>query len=314
MPSAIVRRAAGEIRQVELASGLGSESSAPRIDPVLARLRSFQSIRGRVLPFVVLGLPYAALLLLIGAFLAGSDPMFLTGMLAAAAAGFLFQALLHQIPVVLERLWKRQVIAVPARSAGSAVPLVEALLNRLPSWLGSPNPTQKGEVPREVTARYLYFIERFENALNHRFSWIFAGILTGIMYISFSIRLYRMSDWWTHLMDWPVTLVQGGNWPYLAFAASQLVFAFVLGLLLWRMAVAAHKIYQLGNIFDLCAHSQHPCNFLGGVANRDSCLWSIFCSLLELRQLLLRSAVDRRRVGAGCVLATALRRASSDGP
>src|SRR5712692_11313811 len=102
MPSAIVRRSAGQIRQVELARGLGSESSAPRIDSVLARLTSFQSIRGRVLRFVVLGLPYVALLLRIGAFLAGSDPMFLTGMLAAAAAGFLFQALLHQIPVVLE--------------------------------------------------------------------------------------------------------------------------------------------------------------------------------------------------------------------
>ena len=272
MPSAIVRRSAGEIRQVELASGLGSESSAPRIDPVLARLKSFQSIRGRVLRFVVLGLPYAALLLLIGAFLAGSDPMFLTGMLAAAAAGFLFQALLHQIPVVLERLWKRQVIAVPAHSAGSAVPLVEALLNRLPSWLGSPNPTQKGELPRDVTARYLYFIERFEIALNHRFSWIFAGVLTGVMYISFSIRLYRTSDWWTHLMDWPVTLVQGGNWPYLAFAASQLVFAFVLGLLLWRMAVAAHKIYQLGNIFDLRLQVSHPDNCGGLRPLGDLCL------------------------------------------
>jgi hypothetical protein len=272
MPSAIVRRSTGEISQVELASGPESESSAPRRDPVLARLKSFQSIRGRVLRFVVLALPYAALLLLLGAFLAGADPMFLTGMLAAAAAGFLFQALLRQIPVVLERLWKRQAIAVPAHTAGSTAPLVESLLNRLPSWLGSPNPNQKGELPREVTARYLHFIERFEKALNHRFSWIFAGVLTGIMYVSFSIRLYRSSDWWTHLIDWPVALVQGADWPYLAFAVSQLVFAFVLGLLLWRMAVAAHKIYQLGNIFDLRLQVSHPDNCGGLRPLGDLCL------------------------------------------
>jgi hypothetical protein len=272
MPSAIVRRSTGEISQVELASGPESESSAPRIDPVLARLKSFQSIRGRVLRFVVLALPYAALLLLLGAFLAGADPMFLTGMLAAAAAGFLFQALLRQIPAVLERLWKRQAIAVPAHTAGSTAPLVESLLNRLPSWLGSPNPNQKGDLPREVTARYLYFIERFEKALNHRFSWIFAGVLTGIMYVSFSIRLYRSSDWWAHLIDWPVAVVQGADWPYLAFAGSQLVFAFVLGLLLWRMAVAAHKIYQLGNIFDLKLQVSHPDNCGGLRPLGDLCL------------------------------------------
>jgi hypothetical protein len=198
--------------------------------------------------------------------------MFLTGMLAAAAAGFLFQALLRQIPTVLERLWKRQAIAVPADTTGSTVPLVESLLNRLPSWLGSPDPNQRGAMPGDVTARYLNFIERFENALNHRFSWIFAGVLTAIMYVSFSIRLYRSSDWWTHLVDWPVRLVEGGFWPYLAFAASQLVFAFVLGLLLWRMAVAAHKIYQLGNIFDLKLQVSHPDNCGGLRPLGDLCL------------------------------------------
>jgi hypothetical protein len=272
MRSAIVRRSSGEIREMELASGLGSESPVPRIDPVLARLKSFQAIRGALLKFVVLALPYSALLLLLGAFLVGADPMFLTGMLAAAAAGFLFQALLRQIPRVLERLWKRQAVAVPARSAGATVPLVESLLNRLPSWLGSPDPNQTKDMPADLTARYLYFIKRFENALNHRFSWIFAIVLTGIMYASFSIRIYRTSDWWTHLIDWPVTMPQSGNWSYLAFAASQLAFAFVLGLLLWRMAVAAHKVYQLGNIFDLKLQVSHPDNCGGLRPLGDLCL------------------------------------------
>ena len=258
---------------MELASGLGSESPAPRIDPVLARLKSFQSIRGRVLKFVVLALPYAALLLLLGAFLIGADPMFLTGMLAAAAAGFLFQALLRQIPRVLERLWKRQAVAVPARTAAFGAPLLESLLNRLPSWLGSPDSNQTVDMPADLTARYLYFIKRFESALNHRFSLIFAVVLTGIMYVSFSIRIYQTSHrWWTHLIDWPVMLVQTGYWSYLAFAASQLVFAFVLGLLLWRMAVAAHKVYQLGSIFDLKLQVSHPDNCGGLRSLGDLCL------------------------------------------
>jgi len=258
---------------VELASGLGSESPVPRIDPVLTHLKSFQAIRGRVLKVVVVALPYAALLVLLGAFLGGADPMFLTGMLAAAAAAFLFKALLRQIPVVLERLWKRLAVAVPDHSTISNQPALESLLNRLPSWLGSPDPNRTEDMPADLTARYLYFIKRFESALNHRFSWTFAAALTGIMYVSFSIRIYQTSHrWWTHLIDWPVMKVQNGEWSYLAFAASQLVLAFVLGLLLWRMAVAAHKVYQMGNIFDLKLQVTHPDNCGGLRPLGDLCL------------------------------------------
>lgn len=218
----------------------------------------------------MVALPYAALLVLLGAALIGADPMFLTGMLAAAVAAFLFKALLRQIPVVLERLWKRQAIAVPDHSTASNEPLLESLLNRLPSWLGSPDPSQ--EMPTDLTARYLIFIKRFESALNHRFAWVFAAGLTGIMYVSFAIRLYWRSGWLTHLVDWPVILAQGGYWFYLASAALQLVLAFVLGLLLWRMAAAAHKVYQMGNIFDLKLQVTHPDNCGGLRPLGDLCL------------------------------------------
>ena len=273
MHSAIVGRSPEEARLLGLARGRELESPAPGVDPVVARLKSFRAIRGRGLKVVALALPYAALLVLLGAFLFGADPMFLTGMLAAAAAAFLFKALLRQIPMVLERLWKRQVLAVPDHFTASNVPLLESLLNRLPSWLGSPDPSHALDMPADLTARYLYFIERFERALNHRFSWIFAAWLTGIMYVSFSIRIYRTSHgWWTHLVDWPVALVQSGYWSYLAFAASQLVLAFVLGLLLWRMAVAAHKVYQVGNIFDFKLQVTHPDNCGGLRLLGDLCL------------------------------------------
>jgi hypothetical protein len=273
IPSAIVGRSTEEIRPVELAGGLGQESPGPRIDPVITRLKKFQAIRGRVLNFSVLVLPYAALLLLLAAFLVGADPMFLTGVLAAATAAFLFKALLRQIPVVLERLWKRQALAVPDHSIASNEPLLESLINRLPSWLGAPDPNQTASLPADVTARYLYFIKRFENALNHRFAWVFGAVITGILYVSFSIRIYPTSDgWWNHLIDWPVLLVQGGDWLYLAGVVVQLVLAFALGLLLWRMAVAAHKVYQMGNIFDLKVQVTHPDNCGGLRPLGDLCL------------------------------------------
>lgn len=273
IPSTILSRSAEEIRPVELAGGLGPQSPAPPVDSVVTRLKSFQPIRGLVLKWVVLALPYAALLLLLGAMFAGADPMFLTGMLAVAAAAFLFKALLRQIPVVLERLWKRQALAVPNRSTASSEPLLESLINRLPSWLGSPDRNQAARMPADLTARYLYFIKRFESALNHRFAWVFGAVLTGIMYVSFSIRIYPTSHgWWTHLLDWPVMLVQLGDWLYIAGAAAQLVLAFVLGLLLWRMAVAAHKVYQMGNIFELKLQVTHPDNCGGLRPLGDLCL------------------------------------------
>jgi hypothetical protein len=93
------------------------------------------------------------------------------------------------------------------------------------------------------------------------------------MYVSFSIRIYQTSQrWWSHLIDWPVAMVQNGNWPYLLFAASQLLLAFVIGLLLWRMAVAAHKVYQVGDLFDLKLQVDHPDNCGGLRPLGDLCL------------------------------------------
>jgi hypothetical protein len=256
-----------------LASELGLKSPTPNGDPVLARLKSFRAVHGRILNGVVLALPYAALALLLGAFIAGADPMFLTGMLAAAVAAFLFQMLLRQIPAVLKALWKRQVFALPDHAPVSNVPISAALLDRLPSWLGSLGARQRLGLPAELTPRYLYYINQFESALNHRFSWMFGVGLSAIMYVSFSIRLYQTSHrWWSHLLDWPLSLVQKGDWSYLAFAASQLLLAFVLGLLLWRMAVAAHKVYQVGDLFDLKLQVTDPDQCAGLKPLGDVCL------------------------------------------
>jgi hypothetical protein len=248
----------------------------PGPDRVLGRLRSFEPIRFPPLRWLASSLPYLAILLFLGGVLFQVDLMFLSGMLAASLAAFLFVYLLKQIPRLLADLWKRHVLAVPDRTAKldpSDRSSFAAALDRLPSWLGSLSSSQRRHLSGDLEQRYLDFINRFQSALNSRFAWLFGVGTAAIMYVSFPIRFYPLSHaWWNHLTDWLAAFLRQGSWLPIVEVALQLVLAFGLGLLLWRMAVTAHKIYQLGGVFDFKLQVSHPDHCGGFRPVGDVCL------------------------------------------
>lgn len=243
--------------EVDLAGAAMSGAAGEQSERVNTCLADFQPIANPALNWVAKALPYMVLLvLLVTTLVGGTDVMFLTGMLAAAGAAFLFQRLLRELPEVLTRLWTRQVLTLRTDAGrGRGIGRGSLLLRR---WQGPPsNPT----APREsgdLADHFLGFVEGFERDLNHPYSWLCAAFITGLMWLSFPLRLYPVQHWQRHVFDWVVMLFMNSDITFLAFVVSQLGVAMVLGLLVWRMVIVARSIRRLGDVFDIAVQAQHP--------------------------------------------------------
>jgi hypothetical protein len=193
------------------------------------RLRRFRPIEGRALRLGVRALPWTVLVFVVATLLTRNiDPMFITGLLAAAGASFLLQVLLDKLPETLDHLWKQRVLAT---RTSSGVDLTDA---------------------------YLLFISNFQRDLNRRRSWLLGAAIAFLMFLSFSARFSNGPGWWKHPLEWLFTMVRFAQWSYLELAGLQLVLAFVLGLLLWRMLRVAVAVYRLDELFDFSLQLQHP--------------------------------------------------------
>lgn len=207
----------------------GQTIEPPHNQAIEDRLRVFRPIESRVLHWVSLALPWAVLAVIAATLVTRNiEPMFISGLLAAAAAGFLFQVLLGKLPETLDHLWKQQVFA---SRTGQSLDLAEI---------------------------YLAFIDRFQRDLNRRLSWLCGGAIAGLMFLSFPARFSNGPGWWRHPLEWLFMMVRFGQWNYLGFAGLQILLAFVLGLLLWRMSMVALAVYRLGEVFDFSLQLQHP--------------------------------------------------------
>jgi hypothetical protein len=205
--------------------------------------KNFRPVRLGLLRVVVSLLPWAIIGMLLFLLLIYNirEPMIITGLIAAATAAVLFQSLLNQLREVLARLWTQGVLRMPA-SDGRTVGL--------------------------AATEFIRFVKDVDARLNGRMQWLCGLLIAAAMYVSFPIRLNPPKAWTTHVVDWMVSVDSS----YLIFAWMQVAFAFVLGLLMWRMVVIAARISQLGNIFELNIQPQHPDHSGGLKVLGDICL------------------------------------------
>src|SRR6266566_3016667 len=203
-PSEVPQETA-EAEEAEAEAG-GSASPAP--DAIAVRLVAFRPIHGPALRVAALAMPWVVLAAVAGLLIAPPrDPMFISGVLAAAVAGFLFQVLLNELPEILHKLWRRGVLA--PRHWPGAGPESEA----------------------DLGGTYLAFIDRLDRYLNSRLSWACGLGIAGALFMSFPARFSHGSAWWWHPLRWLVDPVTAGAWAYLGSVTLQLVLAFVLRLL-----------------------------------------------------------------------------------
>ncbi len=222
-------------------------SASPAPDAVALRLHAFRPVHGRPLRLAALVLPWVVLAAVAALLIAPPrDPMFISGVLAAAVAGSLFQVLLNELPAILHKLWRRGVFAVRQRPGA--------------------------ESEEDLGAAYLAFLDRLDRYLNSRLSWACGLGIAGALFMSFPARFSRGSGWWRDPLQWLVDAVTAGAWSYLGSVTLQLVLAFVLGLLLWRMGVIAVMVARLGSTFDFDLRLQHPDHSGGLRPLGDLCL------------------------------------------
>jgi len=244
-PSEVPQETAEAKAEAAEAEAGGSASPAP--DAIAVRLVAFRPIHGPALRVAALAMPWVVLAAVAGLLIAPPrDPMFISGVLAAAVAGFLFQVLLNELPEILHKLWRRGVLA--------------------------PWPGAGPESEADLGGTYLAFIDRLDRYLNSRLSWACGLGIAGALFMSFPARFSHGSAWWWHPLRWLVDPVTAGAWAYLGSVTLQLVLAFVLGLLLWRMAVIAVMVARLGSTFEFDLRLQHPDHSGGLRPLGDLCL------------------------------------------
>jgi len=210
-----------------------------------------------------------------------SDPMFLTALLAAGVAGLLFGILLGNVPEILDQLWKRGVFQVRKEDncpTTERSPTHTGFTGRVALYLGSrlwqrfATQAKDAVQDQELGPAYLAFIDRVEQYLNSRLSWLCGLFIAGLMFLSFPARFSSGPDWWRHPLRWLFEAVAFGAWGYLASVVLQLIVAYVLGLLLWRIGVVAVMVSRLGARFDFDLRLQHPDHSGGLRPLGDLCL------------------------------------------
>ncbi len=219
---------------------------------------SVQGIRSPILRGVVFIAPWMilAIVVLYGGFL--GDPMFGSGLVAAALALFTFQLVMQRIPETFGTLWSRNLIA----RKPDAIELASA-----PASVNSA--AVLGD-EQSVTQPYDAFIKDVERWLNHRWSWGL-GILFAILgFARFPYQSGGLNEFWRQLLrDLPRL-----SWTDWVDIVGEPFIGFIIGLLVWRMIVAAVKVRELGKRFDLNVQLGHPdgCGGLEPLGNL--CLWN----------------------------------------
>ncbi len=160
--------------------------------------------------------------------------MFSTGLLTAALALFAFEMLMVRISTLFGTLWRRGSIAE------------------------APKP---GEDPTTATNRqaissYRQFMQDIEDELNSRYQWVTA-VIFGLL-----------------VFTWYPLHQPAGNYEYLIGLGVEIVIAFFIGLVVWRMVSIGWHIWHLPKKHELEVQVLHPdqCGGLEPLGNL--CLWN----------------------------------------
>lgn len=223
-----------------------SRSATVKVPTVKEALDSFEPVRSRVLRIIILFLPWAMLAVAVALiFTRLRDVMWLSAIISAALAMFLFKGLMRRLKTTLDSMWKSGVVQ-------------EKL--SVPADLETPPPERE----------YSEFVEATEKWLNHRLQ-----IVLGVAIVLLAIG-------WN---AWPPFRAGGLPIVFRAFSSPvslvrlffECFLAFVSGLLLWRMIFVGQRVWRLGRQFDLTKQLPgHPdgCGGLKPIASLS--LWNAF--------------------------------------
>jgi hypothetical protein len=247
-----------------------AQAQAGKAKPNLSQaLENFTPVANGLLRWALGALPVLIVILVLldllvtREFLTG-DVMLLTGLLAAACAMFLLSVQLHAIRDTLRTLWNRGAILSyrePPAPTANHNPF-DALLGKArdarpvapagPLSSESP-PSSEGAATPSLEARYRDYVIGFQDWLNHRAGWGLGLLFAAIIAISFP---YRWGIGFT--FRWVGSLFGEIDWVNSSGILGQVVMAYLIGLLGWRMIAIAMKISQLGVLFNLDVKIQHP--------------------------------------------------------
>lgn len=245
----------------------GAESAPPDllVDPTLSAeledaLQDFAPFSNTFLNGLVGFLPGAILafilfdILVLRAFLV-YDPMLLSGLLAAAIAGFLLYTQIRGLPDVLRTLWDRRALGLRKDRRSPASPPAgtpRSLWHWLPAgW--RPSRVAPPPLPASFEQAFHAYVGDFQAWLNHRLSWLLGLFFALVLAFSFSYRFGQgFSFAWFGYLFGPIPWVDSLG------ILGQIVIAYLIGLLAWRMLVIAVQVSRLGDRFDLHVQVQHP--------------------------------------------------------
>jgi hypothetical protein len=250
------------INAPEAAGAAYPAAPIPNLAGEIPALDRFSALDSHVLDRALSALPWLAAALLILLVPIIYDAMFLSGLVAVAVAALLLRKLFDESGEVLQQLWDRQLLLVPAEPKALVGTSEGSLrLGRL-EWPRIWPKIRSLRLPRD---RYEAYMEELQAALNSRVSWLAGLVLAILMSMTFSYRyatfLHINTDPGALLMGLPILwtyAIEHGAWAELAFEIPQILVAFVLGLFMWRLIVLAYGFHRLGDLFDINIQPQHP--------------------------------------------------------
>ncbi len=221
-------------------------------------------VRRPVLQFLLYGLPWAILIVLVIEMVQSfTDPtlkpsdidwLLFSAQFTAALALFAFQMLMQQIPEAFDVLWSRDIIALK-QTPKPAAPEIQA-----PKAADNADGSSPG-----LVRQYADFIRGVEDSLNHRGSLILGILFAGLGIVRFPYEAGGISPFLDELASMSMTdrldvLFEG-------------LIGFIIGLMAWRMVFTALQVSELGNRFDLKVKFEHP-DAAGGLEPLGNlCLW-----------------------------------------
>ena len=161
--------------------------------------------------------------------------MFSTGLFAAALALFAFEISMNRISTIFGTLWRRGSIANSGNNGGR------------------PASPQKN---KDAILAYHHFMKEVEDQLNSRTQWIMAVLFGALVF------------------SWFPFSRTGGRPIYLFGLGAEVVIAFFIGFVVWRMVSTGWHVWRLPKRFEFEVQVLHPdqCGGLEPLGNL--CLWN----------------------------------------
>ena len=200
---------------------MGSKTS----NGIAYALSNFQAIRNPELSWTLKVLPFVVFALAVGA-LNADDPMFSSGLAAAALSLFAFGSLMKRIPYTFRTLWNRNIIAERTNAPRRFKKLADEISSKT---IQAPSASLEKD--------YSAFVLESQEILNKSAQWAM-GLLFALIVFAWKPR--RPMDFLT------------GHWDIIAMVQiAEHFIAFIIGLMAWRMLVIGVQVWKLGKRFDL---------------------------------------------------------------